>query len=50
MSVSILWNYCVPEVECVGELEVSDGVADLAEGIVGDVLDAVVRLQARRSY
>ena len=33
-----------PEVESVGELEVADGVADLPEGVVGDVLDPVVGL------
>ena len=33
-----------PEVEGVGELEVADGIADLPEGVVRDVLDSVVGL------
>ena len=33
-----------PEVESVGELEVTDGVAHFPEGVVRDVLDPVVGL------
>ena len=36
-----------PEVECVGELEVADGVAHLPEGVVRDVLDPVVGLEKK---